>query len=123
MSDQDQAKKGKPDKRHSTSDAHPSPSSSTRRQSVRDAWKSIKDGALWKRASLPEFPIKNIFRSPSPSPSPGRSPSRRRDDIEEGAFCDCLIEVMKRSPKYHKYLSESTRAECDEEYHPRRGTV
>ena len=80
----------------------------SRRQSLRDTWKSIKVTVSKKRGSLPDFPVPNIFRSTSPAPSPVPAPQGRPEDIEESGFCDCLMEVMQRNPRYHKYLCEST---------------
>ena len=36
---------------------------------------------------------------------------RAEHDAREGQFCDCLVELMHRSPAYHQYLSEDSVAE------------
>ena len=36
---------------------------------------------------------------------------RAERDAEDGQFCDCILELMHRSPGYHQYLSEDSVAQ------------
>ena len=111
--------------------ARSSPDSS-RRQSLKEAWASIKK-VVKKKASLPEFLLLRRNTCPAPTVAPvepvtlpkpasldlDRVPSYREiavrprtdTDDEEAAFGDCIFELMKRCPKYHRYLDRQTKAQ------------
>ena len=103
-------------KRKTASDSTDSPSATVRRLSIKDAWSSIKLGVNKKRASLPDFRLKNIFRSPSPTTStPDQNEpvqEHRPEDVEDAAFGEALIGLLKLNPRFHYLLDKKTRAEC-----------
>ena len=100
----------------------------SRRNSLKEAWASIKK-VVKKSTSLPEFfNRRNTSPSPSTPPVPQTLPSSstpkglflakiptyreielRRRDEEDSRFGNCIIGLMHRCPKYYYLLDRQTR--------------
>lgn len=80
----------------------------SKRRSIQEAWKRIKR-VVKRRASLPSFSFRRTSLATSRPAEPGIFDDRP-EDVEESAFCDSILGVMKRCPRYHVYLGESERA-------------
>ena len=75
-----------------------------RRRWIRDTWKSIKR-SLWNPSSLPKMLDP---RGASLVPPPSNeicSFDHHLQDVEEGAFCDSMIELMWQCPRFHYLLT------------------
>ena len=71
--------------------------SSSRKQSIQQAFTTFMSKKARKRASLPWVSGGSVSLD---------EPLQRQEDIEQGAFCDCLMGVINRNSKYAYLITQ-----------------